>query len=110
MIKAICVDDKNQPIMLPKSHRVKEGNNYHIIRVHPVRGTTSTLGCEVKEIDLTQLMLPVDCFKLDRFGVTMDDLDSLVALIEACAELKDFDPLELLKEQLNPVEEELLKP
>ena len=112
MIKAICIDDSKQPLDIPKSHRLVQGEKYTITHVYNMANEEQEglLGCDVREIDLVSLNLPYECWKMDRFGVPIEDLGKLMELARNCAELDNLNLEELFDEQVVLNEEEEVVP
>ena len=112
MIKAMCINDKGIPSDIPASHRLEQGKWYTIIHVYNMANEDQEgiLGCDIKEIDLVPLNLPYECWKMDRFGVSIDDLNELMELARNCAELNDLDLGQLFDEQVEIAEEEEVVP
>jgi len=112
MIRAICIDDSNLPSDIPKSHRIVESNLYTITHVYNMANEEQEgiMGCDIKEIDLVPLNLPYECWKMDRFGVVLEDLEELMELAQNCSELNDLNLEELFDEQVVIAEPEELEP
>ena len=105
MVKSICVDDKNRPIDFPRKEKwVQQKRKYNIIRVLFIE-KSKTLGVELNEIDLEDCS-PYLYFKLNRFAIAEEDLESFHSLVKACKEEQDidtelvFDEVNILKKQL----------
>jgi hypothetical protein len=108
MIRALCIDDTRIPSDIPTSHRIKKDRWYTITFIHNIARTERELvvGVELKEISLLELNIPYECWKADRFGVSLDDLDKLKKLAEDSLEVDDFNIDELFEEQLVTLPEE----
>jgi hypothetical protein len=100
MIKGICINAKNKPEEVAPEHWVKEGQKYSVTMIYNMVMQKGILGITVSEIDLESKGYNYSCFRMDRFGFDIDDLEELVQLAEDCAELNDFNVEELLTEQL----------
>lgn len=100
MIKGICINEKNKPTEIAPEHWIKDGKEYHILMINNMVMQEGILGAVIKEIDLDKLEYKYSCFRMDRFGFDIDDLEDLVQLAEDCAELNNFNVEELLTEQL----------
>jgi hypothetical protein len=72
-IKVICVDDKNQPALIPESARVVAGEEYTVIRVVRMALQKDRTGVELREIDLKSLNLPYEYYSAERFRVLHPD-------------------------------------
>jgi len=101
MIKAICIDDKNKPAIIPNNKWVKEGTQYHIIHIYRLPHHDNLLGVHLKEITLEDIP---DCefktYRLSRFGIDIKDLEKFLELAKECAGLNDVDFTELAEEQI----------
>lgn len=89
MIPCKCVDDTNRPEDFPISKWVKKDNEYHITHVfyHPEQ---QIQGVEIAEIDMKDCY-PYVSFKIDRFSITMEDLEKLLELIKDCNDLNGIE-------------------
>ena len=97
MIKCICINDSNKPIEIPSSNWIKKDENYHITHIyyHPDQGIQ---GCSLYEKPLGEDCTPYESFKLSRFAINVDDLESLIELMKNCTELNDVDIQQLIEE------------
>lgn len=68
-ITVICVDDKNQPALIPESVRVVEGDEYTVTKVVRMALQKDRTGVELKEKDLKSLNLPYEYWSTERFIV-----------------------------------------
>lgn len=100
MVKCRCIDDAFRPPEIPRSHWVEMGKEYHVVMIYKMVQPGAMMGVILKEIDLDELDGPWECFRIQRFGFEEEDLHELQALIEACDGLQDFDPLELIEEEV----------
>ncbi|MGB0881448.1 MAG: hypothetical protein ACPGSO_00735 [Vicingaceae bacterium] len=98
-VKCVCVNDKNKPIKIDESRWVKKDNEYSITHIyyHPNQGIQ---GVELKEVKLLEKDAPFEAYRLDRFGIYIDQLDKLKELIKLCTDLNDFDIEELIKKEV----------
>lgn len=89
MVKCKCVNDSNMPVEFPISKWVKKDNEYHITHVyyHVEQGIS---GVELSEINLNDCY-PFVSFKMDRFAISMEDLEKLLELIKDCNDLSDIE-------------------
>lgn len=96
MIRAICINDKNQPLEVHPDEWIKKGEQYTIVHVyfHP---NQSVQGVELKEVKLTKRSRPYETFNLKRFAIPLSELDSFSELLYNCTELNDVDLDELLE-------------
>lgn len=110
MIPCICIDDTNQPAVLPENLKVKKNKEYTVIYVYKMARQSNILGVVLKEIDLekTQEAHGFSCFRMNRFMFKQEDIGKLKELIEDCGKLNGFtESIEtILKEQV-PVKEAL---
>jgi len=97
MIKALCINDKDQPLEIHPDEWIKQGKIYHIIHVyyHPAQ---SVQGVELKEVKLTKLSRPYETFNLKRFAIPLSEFEKFAELVKDCNELNNVDLTELLKE------------
>ena len=100
MIKCICIDNDNKPKAINTEHWLKKGEEYSVLMIYNMVMQEGILGVVLKEIDLEAHGYHYSCFRMDRFGFELDDLEALVELAKDCAELNDFNVEELLTEQL----------
>jgi hypothetical protein len=100
MIKAVCINDKHKPIEIPIDYWIKQGEPYHIIAIYKMVQPGAVMGVLLKEINLDENCTPFECFRIGRFGFTKEDLPTLIAMIEACEGLQDFDPMKLIEEEI----------
>ncbi len=77
------------PVEFPISKWIKKDNEYHITHVyyHVEQGIS---GVELAEINLNDCY-PFVSFKMDRFAISMEDLEKLLELIKDCNDLSDID-------------------
>lgn len=100
MIKTLCIKDNNKPDDIPMSHWVKKGIEYTVIGVYHRVQPGATMGLLLSEIDLDELDTPYSCFSSNRFRFKEEDVPELLELIKSCEGLQDFDPLELIEEEI----------
>jgi hypothetical protein len=101
MIDTVCINDRNKPSAIPDSHWIVKDKEYTVIMIYNMVEQGAILGAVLKEIDLESLDIGYSCFKLDRFGFKLDDMEALLELMKNCGELNDFNLEELLEEQLD---------
>ena len=89
-IPCICVDDKGKPLEIPSSKWVKKGVEYHIVHVYNQQEQNGINGVELAEFDISDCV-PYNCYRLDRFAFTQDNLDKLIQMMQDCTELNDID-------------------
>ena len=89
-IPCVCVDDKNRPVEIPTSKWVKDGEKYHITHVYHQYQQKGIKGVELSEFDISDCA-PYNCYRLDRFAFTEEDLLKLIELMQQCTELTDID-------------------
>ena len=89
-IPCICVDDKHKPLEIPFCKWVVKGSEYHIVHVHHQLQQKGVKGVELFEFDISDCV-PYNCYRLDRFAFTEDNLQKLIALMQECTELNNID-------------------
>lgn len=89
-IPCFCIDDKNRPLEIPISKWVKEGEKYHITHVYHQHQQKGIKGVELSEFDISDCV-PYNCYRLDRFAFTEENLDKLIKLMQECTELDSID-------------------
>lgn len=96
-VPCFCIDDRNRPLQIPAKDWVKLEEAYHVthITLHPNQGNIQ--GCSLYEKPLTNCQ-PFEYFKLSRFAFRLEDLPSLIELIQESANLDKVDIMGLLKE------------
>ncbi len=107
MVKCTCIDNKKKPSEIPMSHWINEGTSYtikHVYNMIPPGNGKPMVGVTLKEVDLESLNIVYKGYKIGRFSVKEEDLEKLIELMKLCSELNDFNPMELLEEQLELVE------
>jgi len=83
-IKVICVDDANQPDIIPAELRVIKDQLYTVIRLINMGLQGGQAGVELKELDLKGANLPYEYYLAKRFRpLTEEEL----AMEEAVEEL-----------------------
>jgi len=96
MIPIICINDKNRPNEIPAKDWVKEGETYHVthvsIQVNQMENGNVVTGCDIYEKPLSfEKHAPYECFRLDRFGCTKENMEALMQLMIDCYHLpKDY--------------------
>ncbi len=105
MIKTLCVNDSNMPESLEPELRVKKGKEYTVVAVYNRVQPGANLGLILLELDLEESNGPYSCFQVNRFRFKQKDIPELIELIKACDGLQDFDPVELIEEEVLTEEE-----
>lgn len=67
--KVICINDADQPNVIPISKRVKEGQDYTVIEVKKLMADQGKLAYRLAEIDLTTCCQPYSFFDARRFAI-----------------------------------------
>lgn len=98
MIKAICINDREKPAVIPAEKWVKFLDQYHIIHVGRTPEPNVVITCTLKEITLGAESAPYDGLRIDRFAFDMNDMPALLQLMRDCAELNKVDINQLIKE------------
>lgn len=95
-IRAMCINDSNQPIEIPVNKRVKIKKVYHITHLwwHPYQ---KVMAVSLQEINLDNEN-PYKTFKLDRFAIHVDDLDEFIKLAKECSGMNDADMIRLVED------------
>lgn len=101
-IPCTCIDSKNRPNEIPLSKWVVEGNEYHIIHVYHQYQQNGIKGVELAEFDISDCV-PYNCYRLDRFAFTQENLLKLFELMQQCTELDNID-IQKIVEKLTTVE------
>lgn len=102
MIRAICLNDKDKPILNNPNLWVEAGKAYTIINILKIP-KSQTLGVELSEIDMSEND-PYLFFKLDRFMLNCT-LEEFIEFLKTCKDLSELDIQKLL-ECAKPVEPE----
>lgn len=89
-IPCICIDSKNKPSEIPLEKWVVKGNEYHIVHVFHQYQQNGIKGVELAEHDISDCV-PYNCYRLDRFAFTPENLSRLVELMNQCTELDKID-------------------
>lgn len=66
-IKVICVDDANQPSIIPAELRVVKDEQYTVIRIINMGLQPGQTGVELKELNLKGANLPYEYYLAKRF-------------------------------------------
>jgi hypothetical protein len=66
-IKVICVDDANQPAIIPAELRVVKDEQYTVIRLINMGLQPGQSGVELKELNLRNANLPYEYYLARRF-------------------------------------------
>lgn len=96
-IPCICINDKLKPEEIPQSKWVVKGQTYHITHVYNNLQQKGIKGVELFEHDISECA-PYNCYRLDRFAFTPENLQKLLELIKHCTELNNVDISKVLKE------------
>lgn len=72
-IKVICVDDANQPAIIPAELKVVKDQQYTVIRIINMRLQSGQAGVELKELDLKAANLPYEYYLAKRFRPLTED-------------------------------------
>ena len=102
-IPCICVDDKHKPLEIPFCKWVVKGQEYHITHVYNNIHQNGIKGVELFEHDISEC-LPYNCYRLDRFAFTEENLKKLIEMMKDCTELNNVD-ISSIVEKLTSVEE-----
>ena len=89
-IPCICIDDKNRPLEVPVSKWVVKEQEYHITHVYHQYQQKGIKGVELAEFDISDCV-PYNCYRLDRFAFTEENLLKLIELMQQCTELNNID-------------------
>lgn len=76
-MKVICINDKNKPNEIPNSRWIKKGEKYTIIKLMVMKMQGDIAGVKIAEINNDDLF-PYTYFRLDRFGISEEELEKLV--------------------------------
>lgn len=106
MVDCICIDAKNKPVIIPDELWVKEKENYQITHIYRMVNQKGIQGCDIKGKDISAY-IPYNCFRLDRFAFTEENITKLIEMMKECTDLNDADITELLEQlELETIEEE----
>lgn len=72
-IKVVCVDDANQPSIIPAELRVVKDEQYTVIRVINMGLQPGQTGVELKELNLRAANLPYEYYLARRFRPLTED-------------------------------------
>jgi len=93
-IKCICIDDTKRPVEIPVTSWPKKGNEYHITHIFLMMQQGKIKGCELAEFDISECV-PFNCYRLDRFAISKDDIGKLMQMIKECDELNRVDEAQI---------------
>lgn len=102
-IPCICVDDKYKPLEIPFCKWVVKGFEYHVTHVYNNIQQNGIKGVELFEHDISECLL-YNCYRLDRFAFTEENLKKLIEMMKDCTELNNVD-ISSIVEKLTLVEE-----
>ena len=102
-IPCICIDDKNRPLEVPVSKWVVKEQEYHITHVYHQYQQKGIKGVELAEFDISDCV-PYNCYRLDRFAFTEENLLKLIELVQQCTELDSVD-ISSIVEKLTSIKE-----
>ena len=102
-IYCICIDDKHKPLEIPSSRWVKEGDEYHIVHVYNQQQQKGIKGVELSEFDISDCV-PYNCYRLDRFAFTKENIHKLIQMMQDCTELDNID-ISSIVEKLTSIEQ-----
>ena len=106
-IPCICIDSENKPSEIPSNKWVVKGNEYHITHVFNQIQQKGIKGVELAEFDISECV-PFNCYRLDRFAFTEENLFKLIEMMENCTELNNIDISEIT-EKLTLIEKSCQK-
>ncbi len=76
--KLICINARNRPNEIPTSRWVKEGEEYTIAKLMLMKQQNGIAGIKLHEINIDDCF-PWTYFRLDRFAITQDMLEKMMA-------------------------------
>jgi hypothetical protein len=95
-LRVVCIDDSNRPNEVPTTRWVKKDENYTIVKVNKMNIQGGVLGCQLAEIDNSDLF-PYTHFALSRFRPLTEDetmaeksVEELIKEIELTPQI-DYD-------------------
>jgi hypothetical protein len=101
-IPCVCVDDIGRPLEVPVSRWVKKGVEYHVTHVYHQFQQKGVKGVELLEFDISDCV-PYNCYRLDRFAFTAENIQKLIELMQDCTELDNID-ISSIVEKLTTIE------
>ena len=96
-IPCICINDRLKPDEIPQSKWVVKDQEYHITHVYNNIHENGIKGAELFEHDISECA-PYNCYRLDRFAFTPENLSKLIELMKHCTELNNVDINKIIKE------------
>lgn len=102
-IPCTCINDRLKPEEIPQSKWVVKGHEYHITHIYNNIQQNGIKGVELFEHDISEC-LPYNCYRLDRFAFTEENLKKLIEMMKDCTELNNVD-ISSIVEKLTSVEE-----
>lgn len=89
-IPCYCIDDLNRPSEVPANKWVVAGQKYHITHVYYQHQQKGIKGVELAEFDISDCV-PYNCYRLERFAFTEENILKLIELIQQCTALDNID-------------------
>lgn len=102
-IPCYCIDDSNRPIEIPIGKWVVAEQKYHITHVYHQHQQKGIKGVELSEFDISDCV-PYNCYRLDRFAFTEENIQKLIELMQDCTELDNID-ISSIVEKLTSIEQ-----
>lgn len=96
-IGCVCVNDQDKPNAIPSDKWVVKNKPYTITWIYKQINQKGIQGVTLAEHDIS-MYAPYNCYRLDRFAIHKDDIDSLIELMKLCTEMSDVDIKELVEE------------
>jgi hypothetical protein len=76
-MEVTCIDDKNRPNEIPTSHWVKKKQTYTIRKIMLMKQQGGIAGVKLEEIN-NDAYFPWTYFRLDRFGLTKEQIEKMI--------------------------------
>ena len=89
-VECICIDSKNKPVEIPLNKWIKENEIYNITHIYNQIQQQGIKGVELLEFDIFEC-IPFNCYRLDRFAFTAENLKKLIEMMKDCTELNDIN-------------------
>lgn len=77
MISITCINDQNRPNEIPTNRWLKKENQYTISKIMIMKQQNGIAGVKIHEINNDDLY-PWTYFRLDRFGITKEDIERMI--------------------------------